>query len=148
MRIFSSLAAGAIAAAALAAASPAGAQVADPPFSGTVFIDPDVITASDPTTFTRAHYCCIRERKMFDRRVNDTITVDAHIVDVSFSDSDPIQVIVNPEFYSSASAGQSSGALSSRDSVEGVQVLSVGVGQRVKVLLGRLDLVVTHPVHY
>jgi hypothetical protein len=48
----------------------------------------------------------------------------------------------------SASAGQSSGALSSRDSVEGVQVLSVGVRQRVKVLLGCLDLVVTHPVHY
>ena len=37
---------------------------------------------------------------------------------------------------------------SSRDSVEGIQVLFVGVGQRVKVLLGRLDLVVTHPVHY
>jgi hypothetical protein len=98
MRIFSSLAAGAIAVAALAAASPAGAQ-ADPPFSGTVFIDPDVITASDPTTFARAHYCCIRERKMFDRRVNDTITVNAHIIDVSFSDSGPIEVIVNPEFY-------------------------------------------------
>jgi hypothetical protein len=64
-----------------------------------VFIDPDVITASDPTTFTRAHYCCIRERKMFDRRVNDTITVNAHIIDVSFSDSGPIEVIVNPEFY-------------------------------------------------
>jgi hypothetical protein len=48
----------------------------------------------------------------------------------------------------SASAGQSSGVLSSRDSVEGLQVLSVGVRQRVKVPLGRLDLVVTHPVHY
>jgi hypothetical protein len=44
--------------------------------------------------------------------------------------------------------GQASGALSSRDSVEGIQVLSVGVGQPVKVPLGRLDLVVTHPVHY
>ena len=50
--------------------------------------------------------------------------------------------------YANRPTGQSSGALSSRDSVEGVQVLSVGVGQRVKVLLGRLDLVVTHPVHY
>jgi hypothetical protein len=47
----------------------------------------------------------------------------------------------------SVSAGQS-GSLSSRDSVEGVEVLPVGVRQRVKVLLGRLDLVVTHPVHY
>ena len=31
-------------------------QTSTPPFSGTIFIDPDIITPNDPTTFTGLSY--------------------------------------------------------------------------------------------
>ncbi len=49
----------------------------EPPFSGTIFIDPDIITPSDPTTFQSLLAAGQGSRIMFDRRVNGWITVDA-----------------------------------------------------------------------
>ena len=51
----------------------------DPPFSGTIFIEPDIITPSDPTTFENLSFAGQGSRTMFDRRVNDWITVDAYL---------------------------------------------------------------------
>ncbi|MEX2306575.1 MAG: hypothetical protein WD738_03230 [Pirellulales bacterium] len=77
---------------------------ADPPFFGTIFIDPDIIVASDPTTFQGVTYAGQGLRLMFDRRVNDWTTVNAYLFDASFDDGLSIEIQVNPEFGSSDDA--------------------------------------------
>ncbi len=69
-----------------------------PPFSGTIFIDPDIITEKDPTTFISLYYSGQELRTMFDRRENDWIEVDAFIFPSLYSDSMTIEIQVNPEF--------------------------------------------------
>jgi len=69
-----------------------------PPFSGTIFLDPDILTASDPTTFQNMVYSGQGVRTMFDRRVNNWIEVNAFLFDVTFSDGLTAEVQVNPEF--------------------------------------------------
>lgn len=77
---------------------------ADPPFSGTIFIDPDIITSSDPTTLQTMVYAGQGLRTMFDRRVNNWITVNAYLFNASFDDGLTTEIQVNPEFGSSAAA--------------------------------------------
>lgn len=76
----------------------------DPPFSGTIFIDPDIITENDPTTFLSLVAAGQGSRVMYDRRVNNWITVNAYLFNTSFDDGLTIEVQVNPEFGSTASA--------------------------------------------
>ncbi len=71
---------------------------AAPPFSGTIFLDPDIITPSDPTTFVGLTYSGQGSRTMFDRRVNNWITVNAFLFSASFNDGLTVEVQVNPEF--------------------------------------------------
>ena len=75
-----------------------------PPFSGTIYIDRDIITTSDPTTFQGASYAGQGLRTMFDRRVNSWINVNAYLFNTSFSDGLATEVQVNPEFASPAAA--------------------------------------------
>ncbi len=75
-----------------------------PPFSGTIFIDPDIITSSDPTTFQNLSYAGQGSRRMFDRRVNGWITVDAFLFRATFDDGLIAEVQVNPEFGTPAEA--------------------------------------------
>ncbi len=44
-----------------------GMAHADPPFAGTVWIDPDIITSDDPTTFQSLNYRGLRRRKVYIR---------------------------------------------------------------------------------
>lgn len=76
----------------------------DPPFWGTIFLDPDIITAADPTTFQSAPYAGRGMRTMFDRRVNNWITVNAYLFAASFDDGLAAEIQVNPEFASVAAA--------------------------------------------
>ena len=69
-----------------------------PPFAGTIFIDPDIITPADPTTFVSLTPAGQGARTMFDRRVDTWITVDAHLFDAVFSDGLTTEIQVNPEF--------------------------------------------------
>lgn len=71
---------------------------ADPPYAGTIFIDPDIITKEDPTTYLTITEKGRGERSMFDRRTNSFNTVNARLFSVKFSDSRAIEVQVNPEF--------------------------------------------------
>ncbi len=80
------------------------APQADPPFWGTIFLDPDIITASDPTTFQGAPYAGRGMRTMFDRRVNNWITVNAYLFAASFDNGLTAEIQVNPEFGSPAAA--------------------------------------------
>lgn len=76
----------------------------NPPFSGTIFLDPDIITSSDPTSFQSVTSAGRGSRTMFDRRVNNWITVNAYLFDASFDDGLTAEIQVNPEFGSSSSA--------------------------------------------
>jgi hypothetical protein len=78
---------------------------AAPPFSGTIFIDPDIITASDPTTFTNMTYAGQGMRTMFDRRVNAFITLNAYLFNARFDDGLTAEIQVNPEFGNTNAAG-------------------------------------------
>ena len=75
-----------------------------PPFSGTIFIDPDIVLPSDPTTFVSLTYEGQEERVMFDRRPSDWITVSPYLFDTTFDDGLSIEIQVNPEFESSGNA--------------------------------------------
>ena len=72
---------------------------AEPPYSGTIFIDPDIITASDPTTYLSLKVAGRGNRTMFDRRTNSFNKVKARLFNVRFTDSSRvIEFQVNPEF--------------------------------------------------
>ncbi len=75
-----------------------------PPFGGSVFITSGLLTSADPTVYTVATSAGRGSRRMFDRRVNDWITVDAYLVDLAFSDGLSAEVQVNPEFGSDGAA--------------------------------------------
>lgn len=75
-----------------------------PPFSGTIFIDPDIITAADPTSFKGMSYAGRGNRLMFDRRVNSFITLDAYLFTATFDDGLATEIQVNPEFANTNAA--------------------------------------------
>ena len=67
-------------------------------------MDPDIITASDPTTFQTLTASGRGIRTMFDRRVNAFVQFDAYLFDATFSDGFSAEFQVNPEFGSSETA--------------------------------------------
>ena len=79
-------------------------SVPSPPFGGTIFIDPDIITDADPTAFVDLEFTGQESRQMFDRRVNDWITVDAFLFEARFDDGFTVEVQVNPEFGTAEAA--------------------------------------------
>ena len=72
-----------------------------PPYFGTIFVDPDIITPDDPTSFEALTPMGQGSRFMYDRRVSDWITVDAYLFLANFDDGLSVEVQVNPEFGSS-----------------------------------------------
>jgi len=85
-------------------AEPVGLVSRPPPFGGTIFIDPDIITSSDPTTYESLSAAGQGSRTMFDRRVSGWITVDAYLFNASYDDGLTVEVQVNPEFGGAAAA--------------------------------------------
>lgn len=77
---------------------------AAPPFDGTVFIDPDIITAADPGVFSGLTDAGQGTRTMFDRRTNAFGQYDAYLFQAAFADGPAVEVQVNPEFASVAAA--------------------------------------------
>ena len=75
-------------------------EYATPPFSGTIFIDPDIITPEDLTTFVSLSYSGQAPRTMSDRRVADWITISPYLFPAIYNDSITIEIQVNPEFGS------------------------------------------------
>ena len=76
----------------------------DPPYAGTVWIDPDIITPSDPTALASVTDAGRGRRTMFDRRVKDRIVVDAYLFLARFDDGLTAEIQVNPEFGSVSAA--------------------------------------------
>ena len=79
-------------------------QAADPPYHGTVWINPDIITSSDPTAFQDITAAGRGERTMFDRRVSGWITINAYLFNAQFDDGLTSEIQVNPEFGSASAA--------------------------------------------
>lgn len=77
---------------------------AQPPYSGTIFIDPDIITSSDPSSIQSTTYSGQGMVTMFDRRVNNWVTVNAYLFDVIWDDGLTSIAQINPEFGSVANA--------------------------------------------
>ena len=76
----------------------------DPPYAGTVWIDPDIITPSDPTALVSVTDAGRGQRRMFDRRVSDWIVVNAYLFMARFDDGLTTEIQVNPEFDSASTA--------------------------------------------
>jgi hypothetical protein len=77
-----------------------------PPFHGTIFIDPDIVTPEDPTSYESLIYSGRGNRVMYDRRVNNWTTRNAFLFDARFDDGLGIEVQVNPEFETEEAARQ------------------------------------------
>ena len=69
----------------------------DPPYAGTVWIDPDIITPSDPTALVSVTDAGRGERVMYDRRVEAWIMVNAYLFDARYDDGLAIEIQINPE---------------------------------------------------
>ena len=72
----------------------------EPPYPGTVFLDPDVITPSDPSSLIDVTYAGRGQRTMFDRRPADWIIINAYLFNARFDDGLNSEIQVNPEFES------------------------------------------------
>ena len=75
-----------------------GHALATPPYSGTVFVDPDILITDDPSTFVQAVSTGSGSREMFDRRVNEFVTLNALLFDAYYTDDSKVEIQVNPEF--------------------------------------------------
>ena len=78
-----------------------------PPYSGTIFINSNILTAQDPTTYQSIEPKGTGLRTMFDRRVNGWIDVEAHLFEITF-ESKIIEAQINPEFNATQALSLSS----------------------------------------
>ena len=78
---------------------------AEPPFRGTIFINPNIVIASDPSVFKSISYKGIGSRTMFDRRKSSGwVTLKPFLFDAKFEDESIIEMQVNPEFKDNSTA--------------------------------------------
>ena len=78
--------------------SPSAPPPAAPPFHGTAFLDPGIITADDPTALVDLTFVGQGPRAMFDRRTEAFGTVDAYLFIAQFGAAKTVEIQVNPEF--------------------------------------------------
>lgn len=71
-----------------------------PPLSGTIFIDADIITSEDRSTFLSLTDAGQGIRTMYDRRANDWVERNAYLFNASYDDPFTLEIQVNPEFGS------------------------------------------------
>jgi hypothetical protein len=68
-----------------------------PPYSGTIFIDPDIITPADPSTVQSTTYAGTGMRTVYDRRVPPNgafITINAYLFNIVWSDGLTCEAII------------------------------------------------------
>lgn len=87
-----------VAAGLLLGSASAEAQATEPPFSGTIDIDPDILTRQDPTAFKRITYTGRGVRTVFDRRKNRFVRIKAHLFAIRYAEGLRVEAQVNPEF--------------------------------------------------
>jgi len=77
-----------------------------PLFYGTIFVAPETLTESDPTSFESLISIKDANREMFDRRIDGWINIKPYLFEANFSDNLKIEVQVNPEFGTKEKAKQ------------------------------------------
>lgn len=82
----------------------ASISAAVPPFSGTIFVDPDIIKPDDPTHYVSLTDAGQGSRQVFDRRINDWATINVYLFTARYSTGREIEFQVNPEFGSQSLA--------------------------------------------
>tara|TARA_B100001769_G_scaffold43060_1_gene30078 strand:+ start:223 stop:1041 length:819 start_codon:yes stop_codon:yes gene_type:complete len=76
-------------------------ETSTPPFSGTIFIDPDIITPNDPTTFSDLSYAGTGTRTMYDRRNGGGwLSLQPYLFRANYDDGLTIEIQINPEYGS------------------------------------------------
>lgn len=75
----------------------------EPPYSGTVWVTPDILGPSDPTSLGSVTYAGRGVRDVYDRRVNMFVTVDAYLFEAQFGEQ-TVEFKVNPELGSQQAA--------------------------------------------
>ena len=68
------------------------------PYGGTIFVDSDIIISSDSSTLEEVTYTGQGIKTIFDRRLNDWITVNAFLFEVVWNDGLSSEAVINPEF--------------------------------------------------
>ena len=68
------------------------------PYSGTIFVNSDIIISSDSSTLINVTFTGQGIKTIFDRRVNNWITIDAFLFEVLWNDGLSSEAVVNPEF--------------------------------------------------
>ena len=76
---------------------------AEPPFWGTIFIDADIITPDDPTTYISLTDSGTASRTMYDRRAG-WVTDTPYLFKAQYSDDLTIEIQVNSEFANTDAA--------------------------------------------
>ncbi len=71
---------------------------ADPPYSSTADTVFDIIQVDDPSDFVCLSYLGRTTRQMWDKRVDNEFDFEVFLFQAHFSNSAPIDIIVNPEF--------------------------------------------------
>ena len=72
-------------------------KLGKPPFGGTNSIDPDIVTAEDPSSFKSISYKGQSPRTMYDNR-SSWVKLPAFLFEAKFEDGSIIEMQVNPEF--------------------------------------------------
>ena len=96
-----------------------------PPYQGTVWITPDILGPSDPTSLGRVTYTGRGMREVFDRRVDMWVTVDVYLFEAQFGER-TVEFQVNPEFGTEEAAR------------EQVDTFAPAIGRLPSVLTSRL----------
>ena len=72
-----------------------------PPFAGTIFVGPDIITPDDPSAFESITANGTGQRLMYDRRPDSFITLTPYLFNAQYYDGLSIEIQINPEFDAS-----------------------------------------------
>lgn len=88
--------------------APVGGAWATP---GTVWLNTELITPADPTTFKTFTYSGMQTRTMFDRRHASWTTAERHVYRLHFDDGVVNEAVVNAELNCSTTRERSLGAL-------------------------------------
>ncbi len=76
-----------------------------PPFDGTVYIDPDIFTANDPTSYQSMTYVGRGDREVYDSRANpQTSTQNVFRFTVTFDDGITTEIQAVPDFQTEQTA--------------------------------------------
>jgi len=73
-------------------------EILEPPFSGTMWDLPDLITSSDYTIYSTSLYQGIEKRLFYDKSIPDFINYPAHIYKVNFGDDLYVDFEIYTEF--------------------------------------------------